>query len=185
MDAMEEKTIKRTTIFEGKVVNLYLDEVSLPNGKTSTREIVDHPGAVGIIPLTEENKIVLVEQFRKPLERSLWEIPAGKLEKGEDPLDTARRELEEETGYQAGQWEHIASFYTSPGFSNELLHIYVAKGLKKGDGKAIADEDEFVNVGVFSLEEVLKMVKEQKIFDAKTLYAVQHWKMVSGWGIHS
>jgi ADP-ribose pyrophosphatase len=173
----EERTIHRKTIFEGRIIDLYLDEVSLPNGKTSSREIIKHPGAVAVIAITEEEKILLVEQYRKALERTLIEIPAGKLEKGEDPRESAKRELMEETGYTCENLEHITSFYTSPGFANELVHIYQATGLKQ-ERELQLDEDEFVSVMEVTYDEALNLVKEQKIFDAKTMYAVQYWQML-------
>ncbi|MCU9595436.1 NUDIX hydrolase [Caldibacillus thermolactis] len=177
MSKFEERTIHRKTIFEGRIIDLYLDEVSLPNGKTSSREIIKHPGAVAVIAITEEEKILLVEQYRKALERTLIEIPAGKLEKGEDPRESAKRELMEETGYTCENLEHITSFYTSPGFANELVHIYQATGLKQ-ERELQLDEDEFVSVMEVTYDEALNLVKEQKIFDAKTMYAVQYWQML-------
>ncbi|NCU18295.1 NUDIX hydrolase [Pallidibacillus pasinlerensis] len=177
MKKFEEKTLNRKTIFEGRIINLYLDEVSLPNGKTSMREIIKHPGAVAVIAITEEDKILLVEQYRKALERSLVEIPAGKLEKGEDPRESAKRELKEETGYTCESLEQVTSFYTSPGFANELVHIYHAKGLKK-EKELHLDEDEFVSVMEVTYEEALNLIKEQKIYDAKTIYAIQYWQLL-------
>src|SRR5690606_35813809 len=131
------------------------------NGKTSSREIIKHPGAVAVIAITEEEKILLVEQYRKALERTLIEIPAGKLEKGEDPRESAKRELMEETGYTCENLEHITSFYTSPGFANELVHIYQATGLKQ-ERELQLDEDEFVSVMEVTYDEALNLVKEQK-----------------------
>lgn len=171
---LEEKTIKTEQIFNGKVISLQVDDVELPNGKNSKREIVKHPGAVAVIPLTDDNKIVMVEQFRKPLEKAIVEIPAGKLEKGEDPELCAKRELEEETGYVCGEIEKLVSFYTSPGFADEILHIYAARKLRKIENPAIPDEDEFVDVIELTLEEAQAYIKEQKIHDAKTVYAVQY-----------
>src|SRR4051794_6629500 len=107
---LEEKTIISKTVFEGKVIRLQVDDVQLPNGNISKREIVKHPGAVAIMAVTDENKMVFVRQFRKPLEKTILEIPAGKLEAGEDPLACAVRELEEETGYKAGEVKHVVSF---------------------------------------------------------------------------
>lgn len=177
MKINEEKTLKRDTIFEGRIISLYLDEVTLPNGKTSTREIVKHPGAVAIIALTNDSKMLMVEQFRKPLERTLVEIPAGKLESGEDPAVCAKRELAEETGYSCDGLVHLTSFYTSPGFADELLHIYLATGLKK-EGSLQLDEDEFVNLMEVTYEEAVKFVEEKRIYDAKTIYAVQYWQLL-------
>lgn len=126
---MEQKevTVNTNKIFEGKIINLRVDEVKLPNGKVTTREIVEHPGGVSIVAVNEEGKILLVKQYRKPAEESLLEIPAGKLEKGEDPLICAKRELLEETGYEASFIKHLITFYTTPGFSNEKCTCILQK----------------------------------------------------------
>ena len=177
MKKFEEKTISSEQIFSGKVVRLQVDEVELPNGKTSRREIIKHPGAVAVIAITPEQKMVMVEQYRKALEKAIIEIPAGKLEPGEEPALTARRELEEETGYECQNLELILSFYTSPGFADELVHLYLATGLTKKEQPAACDEDEFVEVLEITVEEAEQYLKEQRIHDAKTAYAVQYMKM--------
>jgi ADP-ribose pyrophosphatase len=177
MDHLVEKTIRKEKIFNGKVVQLYVEDVQLPNGKTSKREVIKHPGAVAIIPITKEGKLVLVRQYRKALERVLIEIPAGKLEKGEEPLATAQRELEEETGYRAQSMRHIVSFYTSPGFADELIHLYMAEGLEKLKDAASLDEDEFVDILEVTLEEALEMLEKREIYDAKTAYALQYLQL--------
>ncbi|MGG6431337.1 NUDIX hydrolase [Anoxybacillus sp. D401a] len=177
MDHLYEKTINQKRIFSGKVIDVYVEDVLLPNGETSKREIVKHPGAVAVLAITEENKIVLVRQYRKALERVLVEIPAGKLEKGEAPLETAKRELEEETGYVCEKMEPLHSFYTSPGFADELVHIFLAKGLTKKSEKQMLDDDEFVDVLEVTLEEALNMVEEKQIYDAKTIYALLYWQL--------
>ncbi|WP_284036004.1 NUDIX hydrolase [Neobacillus sp. 114] len=177
MSKLEEKTLKSEEIFSGKIISLHLQEVELPNGKTSKREIIKHPGAVAILAVTPENKIIMVEQYRKALERTIVEIPAGKLEKGEEPDACARRELEEETGYVCESLELLTSFFTSPGFADEIVHVYLAKGLTKKEDSAALDEDEFVNLEELTLEEALQYVKEQKIYDAKTIYAVQYLQL--------
>ncbi|WP_043932880.1 NUDIX domain-containing protein [Bacillus sp. EB01] len=174
MGNLEEKTIGSKEIFSGRIITVKLDEVELPNGKTSTREIVKHPGAVAVLAVTDDNKIVMVEQYRKPMEKILVEIPAGKLEKGEDPAVCARRELEEETGYECQEMELLISFYTSPGFADEIVHLYIAKGLSQKEDAAGLDEDEFVNVMELTLEEALTLIEEKRIYDAKTAYAVQY-----------
>ncbi|MDQ0269320.1 NUDIX hydrolase [Cytobacillus purgationiresistens] len=177
MSHLEEKTIKTEKIFSGKVISLQLEDVELPNGKTSKREVIKHPGAVAVFAITEDNKIVMVEQYRKALEKTIVEIPAGKLEKGEDPMECARRELEEETGYGCDEMDWLISFYTSPGFADEIVHLYIAKGLKIVEDAASPDEDEFVNLMEVSIEEALILLKEQKIYDAKTAYAVQYLQL--------
>ncbi len=174
---LEEKTLSTVQIFEGKIISLQVDDVELPNGKTGKRELVKHPGAVAIIALTEENKLVLVEQYRKALERTIVEIPAGKLEKGEEPFECAKRELEEETGYECETLELVASFYTSPGFADEIVHVYSAKGLRKKENAAGLDEDEFVQLLEWSLDEALQAIKEKRIYDAKTMFAIQYLQL--------
>ena len=177
MKKFEEKTIHSTSIFKGRVISLKVDEVTLPNGKTSNREIINHPGAVAVIALTDDNKIILVEQYRKALERSIIEIPAGKLEKGEEPLETAKRELEEETGYVAEEITYLQSFATSPGFADEIIHLYVAKHLSVVEEKKQLDEDEFVELLEVTLEEAEQLVAEGKIYDAKTAFAIIWMKL--------
>lgn len=176
MNKFEEKTMHTKEIFNGKIISLQVDKVSLPDGNESMREIVKHPGAVAIIAMTDEGKIVFVEQYRKPLERSLIEIPAGKLEANEAPQITAIRELEEETGYTTNELQYVTSFYTSPGFADELMHLYFTDQLIRLKEPVALDEDEFVEVHYLSLEEAEQYVLNQKIYDAKTAYAVLYLK---------
>ncbi|WLD91905.1 NUDIX hydrolase [Alkalihalobacillus sp. AL-G] len=171
MKKLEEKTLSTKVLYNGKIIDLVLEEVELPNGNRSQREVVKHPGAVAILAINPENKIVLVKQYRKPLNRSIIEIPAGKLEKGESPESCARRELEEETGFRIDRLTHIQSFYTSPGFADEIVHIYFADSLKKGTVQL--DEDEFVDLMEVSLDEALELMKSNEIYDAKTAFAIQ------------
>lgn len=174
---LTEKTISTETILQGKVIQVDIEEVALPNGNKSKREIVRHPGAVGIIALTPEKKIVLVKQFRKPLNRVILEIPAGKLETGEEPKHSAKRELEEETGYVCEEIEHIVSFYTSPGFADELVHIYYADKIEQAADGAKPDDDEFVDMIEVTIDEAVKLIEDQKIYDAKTVYAIQYLQL--------
>ena len=177
MKKFEEKTIHSQPIFKGKVISLKVDDVTLPNGETSKREIVNHPGAVAIIAITGEGKLVVVEQYRKALERSIIEIPAGKLEPGELPEITAARELEEETGYGCNELTYLQSFATSPGFADEIIHLFIARGLYKIENRAAMDEDEFVELMEITVEEGESMIAQQKIFDAKTAFAILWMKM--------
>lgn len=177
MNKFEEKTIHSEKIFDGKVISLKVDDVTLPNGKTSKREIINHPGAVAIIAITDSNKLLVVEQYRKALERSIIEIPAGKLEKGEEPIVTARRELEEETGYTTDSLEFVQAFATSPGFADEIIHVFLARNLKKLQIPVQMDEDEFVELMEVSLEEAQAMMADERIYDAKTAFAVLWMKM--------
>ncbi|WP_217586642.1 NUDIX hydrolase [Lentibacillus saliphilus] len=172
MKKFEEKTLHSQSIYDGKIITLHVDDVLLPNGKTAQRECVMHSGAVAVIPVLNDGKVLLVEQYRKPLETSLIEIPAGKLEQGEAPEETALRELEEETGYTAGQLEFVTSFYTSPGFANELMYIYLAKDLVKIEDAAEGDEDEFIEIKTMTLDEAQECIEKQLIHDAKTNYAI-------------
>lgn len=182
MEHLIEKTISTKTIFEGRIIDVVVEDVQLPNGKTSKREIVKHPGAVAIIAVTNDNKIVMVEQYRKALERALVEIPAGKLEKGEEPIVCARRELEEETGYHCEKLKHLTSFYTSPGFADELVHLFVAEELVKLQESAELDEDEFVDILELTLDEAISFMSENKIYDAKTAYAIQYLQLKQALG---
>lgn len=169
-----EKTISSQPIYDGRIIKVKVDEVQLPNGNTAKREIVNHQGAVAVMPLTDDGKLIAVRQFRKPLERTIVEIPAGKLEPGEEPLACAIRELEEETGYTAQKMELLSSFYTSPGFADELLHVYVATGLTKGESRP--DEDEFVDVLALTLEQARELHRTGEIRDAKTVVALFAWE---------
>jgi ADP-ribose pyrophosphatase len=168
----EEKTIGTEHIFKGKVISLQVDDVILPNGSQSKREIVKHPGAVAIIPVTDKGTIIMVEQYRKALERSIIEIPAGKLEPGELPEKTALRELEEETGLGCKELRHITSFSTSPGFADEIIHLYSAFGLYQIEDSAHTDEDEFVEMMEVSVDDAEQMMADGRIYDAKTAFAV-------------
>lgn len=172
----EEKTMKSEKIYEGKIINLRIDTVELPDKKYSKREIVEHPGSVGIIPITDDGHIILVKQFRKPVEKSLLEIPAGKIEINEEPKETAFRELCEETGFVASELEYLFEFYTSPGFSNEKMYLFVAKELVEGEAKP--DGDEYIDVLKVKIEDSIKMILRGEIVDSKTiigiLYAQQY-----------
>ncbi len=174
MKKFEEKTIRTEKIYDGKIINLKVDDVALPNGKTSKRELIEHPGAVAVIAKTADDKIIMVEQYRKALEKSIIEIPAGKLEQGEDPKITAARELEEETSYRATDLQFVISYYTSPGFANEIIYIYEAKGIEKIENPLKGDDDEFVELIELSLEEAMQLIKEEKIHDAKTIHAIYY-----------
>jgi ADP-ribose pyrophosphatase len=176
MDKFEEKTLSSQTIYEGKIISLRLEEVELPDGNRAKRELVQHPGAVALIPITNEGKIILVKQYRKSLNRSLIEIPAGRIEVGEDPKITALRELEEETGYGAREVTYIQSFATSPGFADEIIHLYLAENLYEIENPAAGDEDEFIELLEATIDEAEQMVAAGDIYDAKTAFAVIYAK---------
>ena len=165
-----EKRIDGELKYSGVIVKVRLDRAELENGKIVRREVVEHPGGVGILPVDEDGGCYLVRQFRYPFSRQLLEIPAGKLEYGEEPLGCAVRELGEETGFTADEMIDLGVCYTSPGFSSEVLHLYLARGLHAG--KRHLDEDEFLNVEKHSLGELLAMADRNELPDAKTVIAV-------------
>ena len=165
-----EKTISKENIFNGNIIALDVHTVELQNGKKSTREVISHPGGVAILAFTDKDTILLVEQFRKPVEMNLLELPAGKLEYGEDPETCGIRELEEETGYKAKKFSYIGKIVTSPGFCNEYIYLYKAEELIPGEMKL--DEDEFLNVKEVKLKQVKVDILNGKIIDAKTVCAI-------------
>lgn len=174
---LEEKTLRTEHIFKGKVIDLDVETVILPDGKKATREIVRHHGAVGIICITADEKIILVKQWRQPLKKAVLEIPAGKIDPGEDPLTTAARELNEEVRLSAQNFKYVASFYTSPGFADEKVFLYHAQGMTTVEKKLARDDGEFLNIFELSMEEVDEEIKKGMICDSKTLMAIWYWKM--------
>ncbi len=165
-----EKTIEKNTVYEGVIVNVRRDKAELVNGKVVGREVVEHPGGVTVIPVEPDGTVWCVRQFRYPFGREMLEVPAGKLERGEDPFDCAVRELSEETGLTADEFVYLGPCCTSPGFSTEVLHIYLALGLHQG--AMHLDPDEFLNVEKYGLEELTDRVMSGEIDDAKTIIAV-------------
>ncbi|MBK5261169.1 MAG: NUDIX hydrolase [Peptostreptococcaceae bacterium] len=166
----KEITISSEYIYKGKMINLRKDNVEIVNGKTSIREIVEHNGGVGLAVLTEHGKMVLVRQFRKPLERDILEIPAGKIEKNEEPMVAAIRELKEETGYTAKNMKFIGKMYPSVGYTTELIYLYLCTELTPGETDF--DESEAIDIEEYDLEELYKMSLSGKIEDGKTLAAI-------------
>lgn len=166
----EEKTMKSDKIYEGKILNLKVDTVELPDKKYSKREIVEHPGGVGIITITDDNSLVLVKQYRKAVEEFIWEIPAGKLEVNEEPRETAIRELREETGYEAKKLTYITEFYTSPGYCNEKIHLFLAEDLIEVEHSP--DPGEFIEKKIISLDDLSKMLDRGEIMDSKTMIGI-------------
>lgn len=171
MDLLEKK-ISEKYIYRGKTISLKVEEVELPNGKIVARDIVEHPGAVAIVPITKDNQIILVEQFRKPVNRVVLEIPAGKFKGGESPKECGMRELEEETGFKAEKLELLGEMVMSPGYSNQIVYMFRAEGLSKGHTNF--DEDEFINFKTYSLDEIREMIKDGRIVDAKTIAAIAY-----------
>lgn len=168
-----EKTIKSNKIYDGKIINVIKDDVELSNGKNSIREVVEHSGGVVILALRGEGencKVLMVEQYRYPVKKALLELPAGKLEKNENPLEAAKRELKEEVGCEAKNWQSLGYIYTSPGFSNEKLYLYKATDLFfTGE---CPDENEILQDCEMNLNDVIEKIKNGEINDAKTICAI-------------
>lgn len=176
---LSERFIDRTEIFDGSILHVVKDNVILPNGASATREVVLHNGAVCVIPINERGEIIMERQFRYPFNEVIWEIPAGKIDKGEtDPLAAARRELLEETGYTAAKMEFIGLYYPSPAILSEKIYMYVATGLTKGEQEL--DEDEFLDVQALPFDTVVQMILNNEIPDGKTQAAVLKAKVLLG-----
>ena len=167
---LEEKTLESKCMFKGKLVNLRVDTVELPDGKTSTREVVEHRGAVAIVPMLDHEKIVLVRQYRQPAGAVLLEIPAGTLGKGEDPAECARRELAEEIGYFPEKLTEMFHSYLAPGYSTEMLHTFLAEDLRQAEEKR--DADEFIEIVIVNLRDAVQMILDGEIVDAKSICGI-------------
>ena len=165
--ALSEKPLSEDVVFSGRIFDVDRLRVQLPDGRMATRDVVRHPGAVAIVALTDDGRICLVRQYRTALGRVTVELPAGKLDPGEDPLECARRELEEETGMVAERMAFLTTIATSCGFADELIHIYMATGLSQGPSSP--DADEFINVDLVELSELVDAVLDGRIEDAKTV----------------
>jgi ADP-ribose pyrophosphatase len=165
-----EKTIDEKPIYKGKIIELVVQNVELLNGKISKREIVKHPGGVAILAYLDAETVLFVEQFRKPIDNCILELPAGKLEYGENTEECGIRELEEETGYKAKKFTYLGKIVTSPGFCNEYIYLYKAEELYKGQ-TGLGDEDEFINIHEIKVNDIKDMIKKGEIIDSKTICA--------------
>lgn len=174
----EEKTLSSEEIYNGKIIKVRKETVELPNGRNALRELIAHPGGVGVIAVDEERKVFMVTQYRIAAKAMMLEIPAGKLEYGEDPLECGKRELIEETGYCAKEFTHLGEYYATPGYCEERLNIYLAKDLEFV-GQHL-DDGEFLNVKKYDLDELYQMVMDNKIYDAKTAIAILKAKAILG-----
>jgi ADP-ribose pyrophosphatase len=163
----ETAVAQHDVLYRGKVVDLFVDTVRLPSGRNVIREVIHHPGGVVAVPILEDGRLLLIRQFRYPLQKYILEFPAGKLDSGQSPLDTMRRELEEETGYQAEVLRHEFSFHTSPGFCDEIIHLFFASGLTHIAQRL--EEGEHITVEPYTLAECLHMIQTGEIADAKTI----------------
>jgi len=165
-----EEKISSRQVFSGKILGLYYDKVRLPNGKNASREKITHPGAVAVAAITDESEILLVRQYRYPVNDITIEIPAGKLDKDELPESCAKRELAEEVGAVGGEMQLLSSFYTTPGFCDEVLHLFMATDFKISNNNP--DEDEFLDIIKIKMENALIWIKEGKIKDSKTIIGI-------------
>ena len=172
-----EKQLSTKNIFRGRVINLCVDDIELPNGNLSTREYLDHRGAVAVIAVTDDGKMVMVEQHRYALHQNILEIPAGKLEKDENKLKAAKRELSEETGIEAKNWKSLGYIHPAVGYSNEAIYLYLATSLTFKESHP--DEDEFVTTKLIPANKLYKMAQNGKLTDAKTLAALLRYKLMT------
>lgn len=173
---LTEKTLHSETMFDGHILHIRRDTVELPNGAQAFREVVDHPGGVCVLALDGENRVLLVSQFRYPYQEVLRELPAGKLERGEDPRQAAIRELKEETGAEAGSFSSLGELYPSPGYCGEIIRMYLAQDLRFGETHL--DEDEFLNLERIPFDRLVEQVLSGEIRDAKTIAAVLKAKLL-------
>ena len=177
-DPLEEHVVERRLIHRGRYLEFRVDTIERADGSRGTRDVVGHPGAIAVLALDDDGRLLLVRQWRIPAERAMLEIPAGTLDVHdgitEDPDVAARRELEEETGSRAGAWRKLAEFWTAPGFASELMHLYLATGLMSatGDDRLTPDEDERLELSRVTVDEALTLVDRGEISDAKTILGV-------------
>jgi ADP-ribose pyrophosphatase len=175
---MELKLLKRNIIYNGKVFNVIVDDVEYESGNYLIREVAEHSGGAVIFAVFPDEKIILIRQHRYPINKFIYELPAGKLNPNEDPLDCAKREFEEETGYKANKWQKLTAIYTTPGFCSEQLHIYMAQDLYPAENGRNLEEGELtMTLEILPLEKVIEMIKNQEIVDGKTISGVMVGKM--------
>lgn len=167
---LTEQTNSQQHIYKGRILSLRVDEVTLPNGAAATREVIEHNGGVCVLALTDNDEVLLVQQFRYPYMQVLTELPAGKISLGEDPLECGKRELEEETGARAAHYQSLGVMYPTPGYCGEVIHMYLATGLSFG--QTHPDDDEFLQVLRVPLTELVQQVLQGLVPDAKTQIAV-------------
>jgi ADP-ribose pyrophosphatase len=167
------KVLKRKTIYEGRVFTIHVDDVQYPSGNHTIREVAEHGGGAVVLAADANRNIVLIRQHRYPLHAFIWELPAGKLDRGEDPLGCAKRELAEETGYRADRWTKLTAIYTSPGFCSEQLHIYLAESISpRPEGRALEEGEETMTVSSVPIDDAAAMIDRGEIVDGKSICGI-------------
>lgn len=174
---LAEKQINSKKVFNGELLQVYKDDVELPDGKTSIREWINHPGACAILPVKRDGNVVLISQYRYPVRQIFYEVPAGKIDPGEEPFNTMKRELKEEAGVIAENMEYTGLFYPAIGYANEVIHLFIAWDIEQQQNNV--DPDEFVEPWTVSFKECLNMVKRGEITDGKTMACI--WKAKFWW----
>jgi len=166
----ETAVLRHQEIYDGKIVRIHVDTIRQASGRTTVREIVRHPGGVTAIPVLKDGRLLLIRQFRYAIGKYILELPAGKLDSGQPPADTVARELEEETGYRAGELTHECSFYTTPGISDELIHLYTARNLTPCTQRL--EEGEHITLEPYTIEQCLQLIENGEIVDGKTILGI-------------
>lgn len=170
---MHFELLAREKKYRGKIIDLTVDRLKYPSGTETVREIVEHPGGAVVVALFENNDLLLIKQYRHPFAKEVIELPAGKLDKGEDPLHCAQRELQEETGYASTEWKKLTAIYTTPGFCNEVLHIFEAKNIHLSDkGQALEEGEASIQLVRLPMNDALAMIERQEIVDGKTIVGI-------------
>jgi ADP-ribose pyrophosphatase len=170
---MKLKLLNRKIIYKGKVFNTIVDDVEYESGNRSIREVAEHPGGAVIFAAFPDHSVILIKQHRYPIDKYIYELPAGKLDPNETPLECAKRELEEETGYKANEWQKLTAIYTTPGFCNEQLHIFLARDLYPAEnGRNLEEGEQTMTVEILPLQEIINMIEKQTIVDGKTICGI-------------
>jgi ADP-ribose pyrophosphatase len=170
---MDFKVTEKKKLYDGKVFNLIVDQIEYPDGHGAIREVAEHPGGATILAMFPDQHIILVKQFRYPIGKTLYELPAGKLDPNEDPTACAARELEEETGYRAKNWRKLTAIYTSPGFCTEQLHLFLATGLSRSaTGQKLEEGEQSLTVEIVPFSQAIDMIERERIVDGKTICGI-------------
>ncbi len=170
---MKLRILKRQRLYEGRVFSVVVDEVEYPSGNHSIREVAEHTGGAVILAVDDQENVLLINQHRYPIDSYIWELPAGKRNRGEDPLDCAKRELAEETGYDAAQWKKLTAIYTTPGFCSEVLHIFLATGLSpRPEGRMLEEGELTMTMKKIPFGEALSMIDRGDIVDGKSICGI-------------